>query len=113
MKLAHKDQDGIRVITVDAARLDAAVAIEFKDMFAGLIDPGISHYVLDLARIEFMDSSGLGSVVACLKLLGEGGHLHLAALQPVVAKVFQLTRMDSVFRILPDASRSLTQLKAA
>lgn len=113
MKLKHSDTGSIRVIVVQAQRLDAAVAVDFKDMFAALIEPEVGDYVIDMGEVEFLDSSGLGSIVACLKLLDEGKRLHLAALQPVVAKVFQLTRMDSVFRILPDSGRSLSLLRAA
>lgn len=113
MELKVEDDGPIRVVRVQADRLDAAVAVRFKDLFADQIAEGVEHYVLDLSRVEFLDSSGLGAVVAVLKLLGGRARLHLAGLQPLVAKVFQLTRMDSVFAILPDAKTALNGLKAA
>ena len=79
------------------------VAIRFKENFRGLMDDGIGHYVLDLSEVGFLDSSGLGAVVAVFKLVGPEKRFDLAGLQPAVARVFQLTRMDSVFAIFDDA----------
>jgi anti-sigma B factor antagonist len=58
--------------------------------------------------VEFLDSSGLGAVVAARKLLGKGRHLALAGLQPAVEKVLRLTHMDRVFPIYPDAKAFLS-----
>jgi anti-sigma B factor antagonist len=58
--------------------------------------------VLDLAQVGFIDSSGLGAIVALRKMLGPDRVLELAALSVSVAKVFRLTRMDGVFPIHVD-----------
>jgi anti-anti-sigma factor len=55
--------------------------------------------LLDLSEVEFLDSSGLGAVVAARKLLGKQYRLALAGLQPAVEKVLRLTHMDRVFPI--------------
>lgn len=87
------------VITVNAQRIDAAVAIQFKDRMRALLDTAEGRVVLDLAQVEFVDSSGLGAIVAAMKQMREGTRLELAALRPNVDKVFRLTRMDTVFPI--------------
>jgi anti-sigma B factor antagonist len=64
--------------------------------------------VLDMSNVGFLDSSGLGAVVAVMKALGPIRRLELSGLSPTVEKVFRLTRMDSVFIIhktLPEALR--------
>ncbi|HMQ58565.1 MAG TPA: STAS domain-containing protein, partial [Rhizobiaceae bacterium] len=61
--------------------------------------PPADRVVLDLSLVEFLDSSGLGAVVAVMKSLSPEKRLELAALTPNVARVFRLTRMDGVFRI--------------
>ena len=61
-----------------------------------------------MTQVAFLDSSGLGAVVAAMKALGPDRPLELAGLTPTVQKVFRLTRMDSVFKIhpvLPDELR--------
>jgi len=89
----------VQVIRVDEDRIDSLVAIQFKDAVRALVDPEASRVILDLGRVSFIDSSGLGAVIAAMKGLGPGQRLELAALSPVVDKVFRLTRMDSVFAI--------------
>ncbi|MFV0358382.1 STAS domain-containing protein [Tropicimonas sp.] len=86
-------------INVLGPRIDAACAIRFKDRLRELCADAPTRVVLDLGEVDFLDSSGLGAVVASMKHLGRERSLELAALTPKVAKVFRLTRMDSVFRI--------------
>lgn len=104
MKLDHKDFEGARLVTVCENRIDAVCAIQFKDEMRKLTDDGPERIILDLSQVEFLDSSGLGAVVAALKAKTADQSLELASLQPAVKKVFHLTRMDSVFSIHDDAA---------
>lgn len=99
MELKVQNQDGMRVITAGESRIDATVAIAFKDMMRELTEDGPARVVLDMSLVEFLDSSGLGAVVAAMKQVGPGKKLELAGLTGAVAKVFKLTRMDTVFTI--------------
>lgn len=87
------------LLQVDAARIDAAIAIEFKETVRRMIEGGRGPVILDLSQVDFLDSSGLGAVVAVMKILGPERPLELAGLRPSVAKVFRLTRMDRIFTI--------------
>ncbi|WP_460273121.1 STAS domain-containing protein [Celeribacter sp. ULVN23_4] len=99
MKLTHQDFEDVRIVTVVENRIDAACAIQFKDKMRALSDSGPARIILDLGQVEFLDSSGLGAVVAALKAVRHGQRLELAALHPTVQRVFRLTRMDTVFTI--------------
>lgn len=101
------------VIAVKESRIDAAVAIEFKETVRAAAEESGNPVILDLSRVTFLDSSGLGAVVAVMKLLGSGRPLELAGLTPAVAKVFRLTRMDSVFTIHAQAPGGAPALPAA
>jgi anti-sigma B factor antagonist len=100
-------KDDILKITVLASRIDAACAIRFKDRMRELCADGPQRVLLDLQNVDFLDSSGLGAVVAARKYLGDARHLELAGLAPKVSKVFRLTRMDSVFTIHTSADAVL------
>lgn len=101
----HSDHyNDMHIITVNAARIDAAAAIRFKDAMRAATASGPAHVVLDLSHVTFVDSSGLGAIVAAMKQMGGERRLDLAALTPDVAKVFRLTRMDTVFAIHKDRS---------
>lgn len=99
MNLVTTNVEGVPVITVQAARIDAAIALQFKDSVMALPLDGAGRVILDLTQVGFIDSSGLGAVVALMKHLAPGTRLELAGLSPLVAKVFRLTRMDQVFVI--------------
>lgn len=99
MQLETEIRDDALLICVMAERIDAAGAIDFKDSMAKAIKDGPDRVVLDLSTVSFLDSSGLGAVVAVMKLLGAKRKLELASLMPNVDKVFRLTRMDKIFAI--------------
>lgn len=113
MNLDSEDVGALRIITVNEPRIDAAIAIQFKDEMRKLTDAGPSRVVLDLSNVTFLDSSGLGAVVAAMKQAGSDCKLELAGLTPTVEKVFHLTRMDTVFAIHPDVSVVTTRLADA
>jgi anti-sigma B factor antagonist len=87
------------VVTVEEGRIDALVALEFKDKTHALVRSGPHRVILDLSRVQFIDSSGLGAVVSLRRMLAPEQRLELAALGPDVARVFRLTRIDRVIQI--------------
>ena len=99
MALSSKYHGKVLIETAHMAHIDAAVAIQFKDEIRAEIDDHAQHVILNLAEVQFIDSSGLGAIVASMKQLKGNRKLDLAGLTPTVAKVFQLTRMDTVFKI--------------
>lgn len=99
MQLAAEWKGGALVVTASEDRIDAAGAIRFKEAMRSLVGGDARRVVLDLSRVTFIDSSGLGAIVAVMKLMGPDRRLELAALTPNVQKVFRLTRLDGVFTI--------------
>lgn len=109
MKLTKHTQGSVMVLTVEAARIGASTAIQFKDLFRQEVQDWAGPVVLNLSTVDFLDSSGLGAVVAARKLLGEAGRLELAGLTPAVEKVFRLTRMNAVFPIHETLEQALAE----
>lgn len=98
MNLFAEALDGALVVHVGEDRLDAAIAISFKDKMREITAQPAQRVILELSQVEFVDSSGLGAIVAVMKALAPR-KLELSGLTPNVKKVFHLTRMDSVFTI--------------
>ena len=97
----HTLRDGATlVVRVGDPRIDAAVAIQFKDRMRAIASdaPDAGRVVLDLGHVDFIDSSGLGAIVAVKRAL-DPVPLELAALTPPVERLFQLTRMVEFFRL--------------
>ena len=109
--VANKDGDTL-VLSVESTRIDSASAIAFKDEMFNATRGTQGRVILDLTKVDFVDSSGLGAIVASMKALGDAAKMDIAGLSPVVEKVFRLTRMDSVFRIFPDLPSAQTATPA-
>lgn len=113
MKLSTQELAHLFVVRAEMDRIDAAVAIQFKDAMRQSIPESTSRAVLDLSKVSFIDSSGLGAIVAAMKQMGTERKLDLAGLTPTVDKVFKLTRMDSVFVIHPTIDEAVKKYAAA
>lgn len=94
---------GVLVVKPVDPRIDASGSLSFKGRIVDWINQGHHFIVLDLSEVDFIDSSGLGTIVSILKTLGKGGELYISGLRETVASIFRLTRMDRVFRIYPSA----------
>lgn len=112
MELSTREEENLQVVSVHGPRIDAAVAIEFKDAMRAKTEGGQETVILDLSAVQFIDSSGLGAIVAAMKHMGQSRKLALAGLNPTVEKVFRLTRMDSVFSVFPTLDGAMAELKA-
>ncbi|AOF94729.1 STAS domain-containing protein [Sphingobium sp. RAC03] len=102
----------LAIIEVEADRLDAVAAPAFKAALQAHIDGTVRKVLLDLRRVGFMDSTGLGVLVSLLKMLGKDGSLAVAGAQPSVRRLFELTRLDTVFRLTDGVEEGKAALRA-
>jgi anti-sigma B factor antagonist len=88
--------------------LDAATGPRLADELDRLWTEGRRQFVLDLGGVPFIDSGGLSTLVRLFKRVrGGAGRLGLAALQPAVRRVFELTRLERAFDVYPDVAEAL------
>jgi anti-anti-sigma factor len=94
---SRKTDSGVTVLA-PTGRLDVAGAPALKDAVSQAMKNGKPRLVIDLEGVSFVDSSGLGSVVAALKQVRTSqGDLRLAAPNQQVRVVLELTTLDRVF----------------
>ena len=99
MAIAFDRMGDVTVATVPVEELDASNAAEFKLDVAPLLE-STTKLVFDLSRLRFVDSSGLGAFISCLrKLNAKGGDVKLCGLSRQVHAVFELVRMHRIFDI--------------
>ena len=99
MHLEIRSEGDTVVVTPLETRIDAHVANSFRDELARQIDQGNRKLVLDLARVDFIDSSGLSALVSTLKRIGDSGELKVCSLNRSVRSMFELTRLNRVIPI--------------
>ncbi len=113
MQLQTQTRPKVISVSVLEDRIDAATAIQFKEKMRDATKDSPARVVLDLARVQFLDSSGLGAIVAVKKLLGPDRIRELSGLTNTVEKVFRLTRMDSIFTIHPSLEVAVSHAATA
>ncbi|MDP0587777.1 MAG: STAS domain-containing protein [Candidatus Endonucleobacter bathymodioli] len=99
MSFGSREDGRFTVAIVEDVRLDASLAEAFKSFLFDSIEKGAVAIIVDLTNVKFMDSSGLGALVAALKKMPGNGQLILAGAQPAVRDLFDLTSMDKLFSI--------------
>lgn len=94
---SRQTEKGVTVIA-PSGRLDVAGVPALKAAVSEAVGNGLPRLVIDMEGVSFVDSSGLGSVVAALKQARSSkGDLRLAAPNQQVRVVLELTTLDRVF----------------
>ena len=99
LSLSTRTVAGRRVLEV-GGEIDVYTAPQLRERLVALVDSGDRRVVVDLARVEFLDSTGLGVLVGAPKRLrGAGGELSLVCSQERLLKIFRITGLDRVFTL--------------
>lgn len=105
--LKCKQVGDVTAIEVKETMLDAECAEQFKDQLRQHAE-GNRKVLLDLRRVSFADSSGLGAILTCLHGLAKaGGSARVCGLRPLVHEMFHLLRLDRIVDIHRTAEEAL------
>lgn len=100
MQLETFARNGVTIVALPVERLDASNSKEFKKLMEPLIAQ-TNKIAVDLSGVRFMDSSGLGSLLSCLRLVAShDGDLKLFGMRDNVRALFELVRMHRIFEIV-------------
>jgi len=89
---------GTTVVAEVIDRFDVITAPEVKSELIGVVNNGARTVIIDLSQVSFLDSSGVGALVAIHKALeAVGGKLHLASPTRQAHLVLRLTQLESMF----------------
>ena len=103
----------VTIIELPYEKIDASCKQEFQnDVASALTEPG-AKVVLDMRRVQFVDSVGIGAIVSCLKeLSGSGGDLKLCAVAKPVRSLFELVRLHRLLDILNTKDEAIRAFQA-
>jgi len=89
-------------------RIDASCSDQIKDKVLSLIDASQTSLLIDLGEVDFIDSSGLGTLVSSLNSIKKaGGKLKICDIQENPKQVFEMTRLDRVFEVFDGQDEAL------
>ena len=102
MEIQVDSVEDIAVVSI-AGSLDALTAPDLARFFSGQIAEGHVQLVADLEQLEYTSSAGLRAILGAVKeARQEGGDLRLAAAQPAVQKLLNLSGFTSILKVFPE-----------
>lgn len=112
MDIEIKQENGSLLIKPLEKSIEAGNSRDFKSRIVDLINEGNSTIILNLSKVEFMDSSGLGTLISALKLLNSvSGKIIICEANDQVTKLFALTRLNQIFQFYPKQEEAINSLK--
>ncbi len=101
--------EGDRTIVEVGGEIDVYTAPRLREQLVDMVSEGKYHLIVDMEKVEFLDSTGLGVLVGGLKRVrAHDGSLSLVCTQERILKIFRITGLTKVFRIYDDVGEALT-----
>ena len=111
LKLGHYTKDGIEIIDV-GGEIDIYTAPRLRELLIDLVSKNNYQLVVNMDKVEFLDSTGLGVLVGGLKRVrAHDGSLDLVCTQERILKIFRITGLTKVFGIHPTVDQAIAAMK--
>jgi anti-sigma B factor antagonist len=99
LSLSTRSEGDCTVVEV-GGEIDLYSAPRLRDQLIDLVADGKYHLILDMERVDFLDSTGLGLLVGALKRVEvHGGSLRLVCTREHILKIFRITGLTKMFPI--------------
>ena len=106
-----REVDGIPIIGL-SGEMDVHTSQRLRDAVIELLGKGASHIVINLDNVEYIDSTGLGTLVGVLKRMNEQkARLCLVSVNPLINKVFDITGLERIFSITTTEADALASFR--
>jgi anti-sigma B factor antagonist len=111
LKLGHYGKDGIEVVTVEG-EIDIYTAPRLRELLIELATKGNYQIIVNLDKVGFLDSTGLGVLVGGLKRVRpHDGSLDLVCTQERIVNIFRITGLTKVFGIYQSVDQAIAARK--
>src|SRR5579875_3698344 len=112
LKLDHHTRDGIEIVDVEG-EIDVYTAPRLRELLIELVNNEYYQLVVNMEKVEFLDSTGLGVLVGGLKRVrAHDGSLDLVCTQERILKIFRITGLTKVFGIHDSVDEAIAARKA-
>jgi len=106
LSLCIEQSGDVCVLSLDG-EVDVYTAPRLREQLGSLVAGGCTHLVVDLTKVAFIDSSGLGVLVGALRRVREkDGVMRIVCTRDSILKLFRITGLDKVFPLFTDASEA-------
>lgn len=111
MEISQREKDAITILDIQG-EIDLYNAPEIKDIIQKLIEAQKYNVIINLEKVSYIDSSGIGAMISSLSNLKKyQGGLKIINVYASVKKVFELTKLTSFFEIYESEGEALAKFK--
>ena len=111
LKLGHYSKDGIEVVDGEG-EIDISTAPRLRELLIDLVSQGSYQLIVNLDKVEFLDSTGLGVLVGGLhRARAHDGSPDLVCTQERILKIFRITGLTKVFGIHETVDQAIAAKK--
>ena len=108
MKASTRQVDGVTIVDLSGRITLGEGSVVLRDTIKDLLGKGAKSILLNLGDVSYIDSSGLAVLIEAMQnVAAYGGKFALSGLQESVRPIFEIARLDQVFRIFPDTASAL------
>jgi anti-sigma B factor antagonist len=112
LKLDHHNKDDIEIVDVEG-EIDVYTAPRLRELLIDLVNNGNYQLIVNMEKVEFLDSTGLGVLVGGLKRVrAHDGSLDLVCTQERILKIFRITGLTKVFGIHDTVDEAIARRKS-
>ena len=109
MKVHTRQVDGVTILDLSGRITLGEGSVQLRDAVRDLISKGSKHILLNLAEVNYIDSSGIGELVSAFtSVRNQGGELKLLSLTKKVHDLLQITKLYTVFDIKDDEATAVS-----
>jgi anti-sigma B factor antagonist len=93
-----------------AGEIDIYTTPQFKEAVSAVIDEGVPAIVINMKKVNYMDSSGFGTLLSATKRLRPmNGSLYLANCNDAINRMLQITRLNTIFGVYTTEQEALAE----
>lgn len=112
MKLSSREQDGVVILEPKGKIMGGPDATALKESIRDYVNDGKRRVVIDLADVDWMNSTGLGIMISCLKTVKEAdGELKLSNVTDKIKSLLTITKLVTVFDAYDSTDEAITAVK--
>lgn len=108
MKINTRQVDGVTILDLSGRITLGEGSVQVRDAVRELLSKGSKHILLNLAEVNYIDSSGIGELVSAFTTVrNQGGELKLLKLTKKVHDLLQITKLYTVFDVNDDEAAAI------
>jgi len=112
MNIKEKMQGDVAIVALKGNLMGEPDTTDVREKIYSLLQDDVKKIILDLGKVKWINSSGLGSLIAALtSVKNKGGDMRLANITEKVESVFMITQLIKVFKTYETVERAVASFK--